>query len=496
MTSKPTSSISLRAITVALAASTCLSLVQAQEKNAEEAAKQEEAPKEQKDKKIKARLYLANGDSLSGMPESVDDAERLLFQSDSLRQTARFPLSNVVSLHLDSWKYRPREETTTRVELQPRFRENTGDTIMGSLHELTPDSIKLKTWYGGIVTLKRSMVRSLRIINNTPGNYHGPNGLKEWSMPSGNDSWGFENGALISQSSSSIGKDVKLNEKAHISFTAAWKSSMRFKIHLYSSDVKDSSPDAYYEVNINRSYAYLRTRGKTVRGARMLGGARWRQIHVNNDEKRAQFDFFVDRKAGIINVYINGAQACILQSQTPDPENLGTGLSFLAEERYPIEISGISVTPWNGTSLPGAKAAEINAPDAKGEKKDDTAKAKKPPHKIILGNGDEVPGTVGKVQDGRMIVETEFTPIRIPLKRIKSLSLGDKREEPKKYRGDIRAWLHEGGFITLRLESFKDGKINGFNQAMGDVSFELSAFNRIDFLIYDDKANKLRKELR
>ena len=59
-----------------------------------------------------------------------------------------------------------------------------------------------------------------------------------------------------------------------------------------------------------------------------------------------------------------------------------------------------------------------------------------------------------------------------------------------------RAWLHEGGFITLRLESFKDGKINGFNQAMGDVSFELSAFNRIDFLIYDDKANKLRKELR
>lgn len=452
-------------------------------------AKQEEGA----EKKIKARLYLANGDSLSGMPESVDDAERLLFRSDSLRQTARFPLANVVSLHLDTWKARPREETITRVQLQPRFREDLGDTIMGSLHELTPESIRIKTWYGGIISLKRSMVSSLKIINSSPGNYHGPNSLAEWTLPQGKDSWAFDSGSLVSQSASSIGRDMKLSEKSHIKFTAKWKNQMRFKMRIYSSDVKSGNPDAHYEVNINRSYAYLRTRGKTGGGGRILGGARWRQIQVNNDDKRAEFDFFIDRKAGVLTLYINGAQACVLQSQSPDPEDLGTGLEFVAEDRYPLEISGISVTPWNGTSFPRIKTGLDNAGNAD---KDGNEGQKKPPHKIVLSNGDEVPGTVGKVENGRMIVETEYTPIRIPLERIKSLSLGGEREEPKKYRGDIRAWLHEGGFITLRLESFKDGRINGYNQAAGKMSLDFSAFNRIDFLIYDDKANELRKDLK
>ncbi|HCL97798.1 MAG TPA: hypothetical protein DHW77_08545, partial [Verrucomicrobiales bacterium] len=87
-------------------------------------------------------------------------------------------------------------------------------------------------------------------------------------------------------------------------------------------------------------------------------------------------------------------------------------------------------------------------------------------------------------------------PINIPIERIKSISLGDIREEPKKYRGDIRAWLNDGGVITLRLDSFKNGKINGLNQAMGEVSLDLSAFNRIDFSIYDTKAKGLRDKLR
>lgn len=499
----PTSNI-FAILTASLAVLICSALpVLAQDDTPEkaEAAKAEkteqaEAPeteKEEIEKPTKSRVFLANGDSLRGTPLSVDDQERLLFKSESLRNTALFPLKNVVAIQMESWKERPRAETLTRVELQPRFREDLGDTIIGELHELTPDSIKLKTWYGGTITLKRSMVKSLKIISNSKGNYYGPNNLSEWELPSGEDTWTYESGRLVSQDTGSIGKDVELTEKSHISFTLDWKTSIRFKMKLYSSDVSDTGPDAYYEININRSYAYLTTRGKTARnGARMLGGgARWRQIQIARDKKSARFDLYADRKLGTITVYIDGRQACILQSQTPDPENLGTGLSFRAESRYPIEISGITVTPWNGTTLPGTQAAAVAPPAAEGEEKD-----KKPPHKIILSNGDEVPGTVGKVQDGRMIIDTELTPIKIPLKRIKSLSLGDAQEQPKKYRGDIRAWLHDGGFVTLRLKSFADGKINGFSQAMGDVSFDLAAFNRIDFLIYDPEANELRKELR
>lgn len=442
-------------------------------------------------KKPMARLHLTNGDSLSGIPESIDEVENLLFHSDSLRQIAKFPITKVLSIHMDSWKGRPSEEIITRVELQPRFREITGDTLVGRLHQLTPETVMLDTWYGGIISLKRSMVQSLEVINSSPGNYHGPHRLAEWSTPKGGDSWLFRNGKFISQSTSSIGKDVKLREKSQVSFTAEWPSSMRFKLRLYSNDVTSGSPDAYYEININRSYAYLQTRGQVANGGgRLFAGARWRQIKVNTDNKRAKFDFFTDRKAGIINLFINGKQVCTLQSKSPDPKNLGTGIEFIAENKYPVEISNIIVTPWNGTHLPTEKVMEIESPDQK------TANKEAQPHKIILSNGDEVPGSVGKVKDGHITVKTEFTPIDIPIKRIKSISLGNIREEPKKYRGDIRAWLHEGGFITLRLDSLRNGKINGLNQAMGDVSLDLSAFNRIDFSIYNPKANELRDKLR
>jgi len=467
-------------------------------KEASKEAKKDEETK--KPSEPKARLFLTNGDKLSGLPQSVDDEQRLLFESDSLRQTASFPLSSVLSINLDSWKQHPNAKTVARIQLQTRFREATGDTILGELKELTPDSIKLDTWYGGEITLKRSMVESLKIISNSPGNYYGPNSLQEWTLSGDSDSWAFRSGALVSQAAGGIGRDLKLREKSQISFDASWKSSMRFKFQIYSSDVKDTAPDAYYEISINRSYAYMRTRGKGNQGARVLGGGRWKQIAVKPEENHAHFDVFVNRKTGSITIYINGQRACMLQSQNPDPGNLGTGLTFVAEDRYPLEISGITVTPWNGTTYPKPKTKIKGAPaeeDKKEGKKDEAADDTiKPPHRIILNNGDEVPGTVGKVEDGRMIIETEYTPIRIPIDRIKSLSLGDSGEEPKKYKEDIRAWFHSGGHVTLKLSTFKGDKITGYSQALGEVSFDLSAFSRLDFHIYDNKANETRKNVR
>ena len=450
---------------------------------------QEEAKEVKEQKILQSRIILTNGDRLSGQPHSIDAQGSLEFTSSSLRQKAKFPLNKVLSLELNSWKSRPLPETTARIQVQPRYQETSGDTLLGGLHELTPENIKLKTWYGGIISLKRSMVKSLQIINSGPGNYHGPNNIKEWSFDRNPATWRYKNGSLISKSSGSVGRDVELTEQSHISFEAKWKESMRFRIHLYSSDVEDSSPDAYYDINFNRTYVYLRTRGKSANGRGVRRGGRWKQIKQPTTSNKAKFDMYIDRKTGTITVYINDEHSCILQSQSPDPSDLGTGLAFIAEERYPIEISNINVTPWNGKTFPKQQLA---IEPKKSEENED--KKELPPHRIILSNGDEVPGTVGKVQDNRMIIETEYTPIQIPIKRIKTLSLGSIGEEPKKYSQDVRAWFHEGGHVTLKLATFKDDKISGFSQAFGEVSFDLRAFSKIDFHIYDKKYNDKRAE--
>lgn len=452
---------------------------------AAESAPQPAETSEQGPAKIKARILLSNGDRLSGEPHGLDASDNLEFTSDSLLQKASFPLAKVSALELDTWKPRKRPDTVARVQVQPTFGETVGDVLLGRLQELTPESIVLDTWFGGTVSLKRSMVKSLQIISTGPGSYFGPNNIKEWSTAGSKDAWHFSGGSLVSRSNGSVGRDVGLTEKSHISFDAAWKNTMRFRVQLYSSDVSDASPDAYYDVNFNRTYAYLRTRGKVANGGAIARGGRWQQIQTPRDATRAHFDIFIDRKTGTITIYLNGKHACILQSQSPDPSNLGTGLTFIAEERYPVEISNINVSPWNGTSFPNQKAAAPSPdPDAKKDKDKKDDAAGQPPHRIILKNGDTVPGTVGKVQDDRMIVETKYTPIRIPLNRIKSLSLGADGDQPRKYAGDVRAWFHEGGHVTIKLTAFKEGKISGYSQAYGDVTFDLRAFSRIDFHIY------------
>ena len=436
-----------------------------------------------------ARLMFTNGDKISGHPQSLDNKQQLFFSSPNLYQDAHFPLTNILSLQLSDHRAPKSDDTIARIQLHPRFNELDGDTILGKLKELTPESIKLDTSYGGIITLKRSMIKSLNMIKSGKGYYHGPNSINEWTQ-TGSGAWDFLNSQLISRGKGSAGKDVGLLGKSHTSFDVSWQKSMQFKLQLYTSDIKSTSAEAYYEVNINRSYAYMRTVGATRQGMpqgfRGVGGGRWQKLLSQPTGTQAHFDIFTDRKTGSITIYIDGNRACILQSQNPSPKNLGTGLVFVAEALYPIKIANIIVSPWNGTTLPKLK---------KNKKGPDADTGDQPPHRIILANGDEVPGTVGVVKEGRMSIQTEHTAVRIPIDKIKSLSLGASNEAPKKYREDVRVWFNQGGFLTLKLATMKNNTITGFNQALGDITLDLSAFRRVDFHIYDDEANEARKKM-
>ncbi len=456
----------------------------------------EESKTEERDP-TSSRIFLMNGDKLKGTPEDLDPENRILFNAESLQQAAAFPLEQVLRLQLGNWKMREYPATLARIQLWPRYiGPTTSDTITGALHELSPEHITLKTWYGGLIPIKRSMVKSLRIINNSPGSYFGPNNIKEWTLSSGKGSWQFSNGALASRASGGIGRDMKLGEKSHISFDLSWTNSTRFRMLLYSNDLSSDRPNACYDITLNGSYCYLQTKGKAKKGVQRFGGGRWPRLTIPSDSKRVHFDIFANRKTGTFTVYINGVRGCLLQSTNPDPEDLGTNLSFVAEERHPIEISGLTITPWNGTSFPNSNN-NFSGKESDEENEDDGEEApEESPHNIILTNGDEVPGTVGKVEDGRMIVETEYTPIKIPIKRIKSLSLGDEENQPIMKSGDVRCWFHQGGFITLQLKQLKDGKLSGYSQAFGDVTLDLEAFHQIDFHIYDREANQRRSHLR
>ena len=437
-------------------------------------------------KPLQAKLLLSNGDRLSGTPKFIN-AQQLALDSAYLNEPATFDIPQILSIQMDQGAITPTAEIFTRIQLQNRNQETNGDTLIGQLKELNEDNIKLDTQYSETLTLKRSMVQSLNIVSKRQGHYRGPNSLHEWQtstkpLPEANESWRLKNHRLEFKGASaeSIGKDLGLRKKSKISFDVAWETHMNFQLQLYSSDVKSPKPSSCYQFNFD-SYAVVmitRTKGKESDPSRQRFAER-------PSKKEAHFDVCINRETGIATIYINGKQACIMQSPIAEPDDLGTGLTFVSHRLRPISISNIHVSPWNG--IPLGKLARNQADD------DLPAEAKQP-HDIILMNGDSVPCTVGVIQDGRMIVNTKHTPIRIPIERIKSINWKDKREEPKKYKGDVRAWFHHGGFITLKLTSITEDKLSGYSQALGDVSIDLAAFSKIDFNIYNAAANEQRKK--
>ncbi len=437
-------------------------------------------------KPLQAKLLLSNGDRLSGTPKFIN-AQQLALDSAYLNEPATFDIPQILSIQMDQGAITPTAEIFTRIQLQNRNQETNGDTLIGQLKELNEDNIKLDTQYSETLTLKRSMVQSLNIVSKRQGHYRGPNSLHEWQtstkpLPEANESWRLKNHRLEFKGASaeSIGKDLGLRKKSQISFDVAWETHMNFQLQLYSSDVKSPKPSSCYQFNFD-SYAVVmitRTKGKESDPSRQRFAER-------PSKKEAHFDVCINRETGIATIYINGKQACIMQSPIAEPDDLGTGLTFVSHRLRPISISNIHVSPWNG--IPLGKLARNQADD------DLPAEAKQP-HDIILMNGDSVPCTVGVIQDGRMIVNTKHTPIRIPIERIKSINWKDKREEPKKYKGDVRAWFHHGGFITLKLTSITEDKLSGYSQALGDVSIDLAAFSKIDFNIYNAAANEQRQK--
>ena len=113
---------------------------------------------------------------------------------------------------------------------------------------------------------------------------------------------------------------------------------------------------------------------------------------------------------------------------------------------------------------------------------------------IELHNGDTIVGKATTITDGKFKVETEFVPVSVPIERLRSFQITSKeeREEPRLYKGDVRAYFSHGGHVTLRLKELTQTSITGYSQVFGEATFDLQAFTRIEFNPYDPEFRERR----
>lgn len=431
------------------------------------------------------KITLADGNHLSGESISTTGNAELSLSSSHLLKPAKLKLSHLRAIQLNFPPLPAARQPQVVVYFHPRFRMEQVDAISGTLLAIDPQHIVLQTNCAGTIKIKRQFVSDIETLASGKGYYRGPKNAEEWDQGDDKDAWRFKNGRLYSLKNGGVGRDVKLATYSRVCFRAKWEKSMRFRVQLYSSDYQTNTPAAFYEINFNRSYAYLRIRGKARNKTNTIMGGGWKQIRFNQNLPWNTLDLFTDRKKGTVRIFIDGVDAATLQAKAADPVNLGTGMRFIAEQRYPIQISNIRVHPWDGKTLPLPPKQDVKKPtnltslsmlvDTKGNQHAFASLKKDQQHFILTG-------LKKAAQASRIAIEDVA----------KLLVSNDKAAEPKKYLRDVLCQFRDGSTMTLQLKQIHDGKLITFSQPLGETTFDIRAFSLIEFNIYDHDSKKLR----
>lgn len=424
-----------------------------------------------------AQINLTNGNRLTGTPGAIDpDGNLLLTSAENLAGPGALKISSLLDVRLPATT--PPARTGTH---QATLRLTNGDTIQGQLSALDTEHVTLDSWYGGTIRIRRSMSESLEILRSEKRIYSGPDAIENWTTYGEEAAWSFDKGQFITSGEGGIARQFELPDVLHFRVDLSWRNSLNFRAHLFANEGENDTPENSYELVCQRRFVYLRKRWATDNntGSESIGRGSVPELAQN---ERVRLDLYINRNSGSFTFFVDGKQSQVWTDPNPQVGAMGNWLHLLCDDG-PMRVTRLEAGAWSGDLPNNAGAPPSDPPlDEEGQI-------------IQLQNGDALVGEVGEIKDGVLSMKTKHVDnIQVPIGRMRSIDLTvDKPEEPKREKGDIRAWLHSGGHITFQLKAFRDGKLTGYSQTFGTIEFDLSAFNRLDFNIYQEEFDALRE---
>ena len=101
---------------------------------------------------------------------------------------------------------------------------------------------------------------------------------------------------------------------------------------------------------------------------------------------------------------------------------------------------------------------------------------------LSLANGDRVTGQVKSIENGAVNVSSAVTPLTIPLERVNEIYLATQNtERARRLASDVLAFFHDGGQVTVGLDSLDDKHLTGHSENFGKASFDRHAFQNCNF---------------
>ena len=425
-------------------------------------------------------LVFPEGESLPGLASGVSPEGFLLWQSPFfVDDVIPFHSRNIDSIRLQGPRPAARGETIATITFQSRV-DKVFDVMEAELLGFNDDEVKLKTWYAGELTLKRSMVHGIEVTTEAPAIINGPGQKEDWQTIESPDAWRFEGKNLISSAHGSIARDLpQLPDKVQVEFDLEFDYSPNLRLHFFSDSGTELIPRSGYSISIRRG---------TMQFLKKIEN---RSIPLQMDffgppdnfkkDNICQVRLYIDREEGKFSLFVDDKQVSSASDPTPLTDDNWFHLSTLHGREQ--TLSNFAIRPWDG-NLPKRK-----------EYLNFRQKMPMEGEQIELHNGDTIIGKTTSIDDeGRLQIETEYIPVAIPIKRLRSFQVTsyEEHEKPRMYSEDVRAYFHHGGHVTLRLTGMTNTSITGYSQVFGEATFDLKAFTHINFNPYDPEFRERR----
>lgn len=444
----------------------------------ERIAAEEDAP-------LGASLRFPNGDVLEGSPSGLTEDGFLLWESELFQSgNERFEIrqSDSISLGESSPPPEPsgQEAALAKVTFQPHV-EDSVDTMQVELVGFDDQSVQVKTWYAGDLTLKRSMLRQIEVDGKSTPLVNGPGTIDDWNQIGDKGAWQIKAGVMSCQKEGSIARKFSdLPDSLHLSFDLNFETSPYIRIYFFANTGVESRPAETYSIQIGRAQMMFMKKVGRRHIPLELEDVKGRNRFEPGEDQRV--DLYVDRKKGLFSLYIEGEVIATARDDTPLME--GDWWHFETRSGRTQSVENFAIRAWDG-ELPEKTTFLEFREELRGDGQP-----------IELQNRDTILGKVETIEDGKLLITTEFMPISVPIERLKSFEITSKKEgeEPRIYPGGVRAYFWSGGFVSFRLSDISPTTISGYSQVFGDATFDLRAFSHISFNPYNEEFRERRGE--
>jgi hypothetical protein len=416
-------------------------------------------------------LAFRNGDLLYGSLNSIEPEDGVKWSRSDAPQPLFFAREALTEIQLT-----PHPGSLTNALNQCIVRLINDDQLQGALVSYDGDKVVLETWYAGRLTIpNKSIALIVPLGAPRPVIFEGPGGLEGWTMGKVNNAaildsgeWFYHNGAFYAAKSASIARDVKLPDSASLAFDIEWRGYFHIAIALYTEYLqpinlanKETEPKfgGFYSLQLNPFSANLLP-VKQQEPLRYLGQA---AVQSLAQKSSAHIDLRMSKSKRLIALMIDG----VLVKQWNDSDEFagtGTAIRFVHQGQGAVKLSNIKISEWDGQFE--------EAPTLTPNKTQDITR---------LRNGDRVVGGVKSIQDGKMNVTGAGTDLQIPLTRVKQIELAGEKSKLPTPNKSIRAYFARGGSVTFVLEKMDRTSITGTSPALGSISLNPAAFERLLF---------------